>query len=446
MWLKLLKDVNSMRHKSDVPHFFMQQCTWKGKGLIIMEYSTGTVKKFNGRSISSVYKVREAADFIAETHVPDEGLVVVVSAIGDTTDNLIEYARTLGKGLSRREMDALLATGEQQAAALMAMALQKAGLPAVSVSGFQSGFLTNSDHTNAKIQEFDTEVIEEILAEGSIPVVAGFQGVNEDGDITTLGRSGSDITAVAIAAMLDWNCELYTTRKCLYSMDPEFHPDAKPIHYITYEEMMELANLGGDRIETRAVELAKKYNVRLYLGKIFDSNKESGTFVTSKEEVMNRNIYMEDMPVTGIGTQDNVSIFTLRNIPAGGKATAECFRILADMNINVDLISQQATSEDAFMVSFSCNTEEGKLLKPRLEEHPFFSNIEISQIDNLSIISLVGVGMATHSGVASKVFRVLADKNITYYHITTSEISISISVDMDCKLKAGLALAMEFHI
>lgn len=416
------------------------------RGKNMSNYKTGTVKKFNGRSIDSIEKVREAARFIADTYHPGEGLVVVVSAIGDMTDKLIEQAHMMGDKPSSREMDALLATGEQQSAAYMAMALESVGLSAMSVSGFQSGFLTSSEHTNARIQEINTGVIEEIIAEGRIPVVAGFQGVSEDGDITTLGRSGSDITAVAIAARLKWDCELYTTRACLYSIDPEFYEDAKPLKYITYEEMMELANLGGDKIETRAVELAKKYNVRLYLGKIFNENKEEGTFVVNKEEIMNKNIYMEDMPVTGIGTQDNVSIFTLRNIPADGKATAECFGILAELNVNVDLISQQASAEDKFMISFSCDTEQGKLLQQKLEEREFFRDIEISRTDDLAIISLVGVGMATHSGVASKVFRILAEKEIRYYHITTSEISISISVDMQWKLKAAIALAMGFHL
>lgn len=392
-------------------------------------------------------KIKAVANHIASIRNNYEGMVIVASAMGTTTDSLINMAKQAGKHIPKRELDVLLATGEQQTVALLSIALQNLGIDAQSMTGFQSGFMTNKRHANAKIESINTAKVEEIINSGKVAIVAGFQGIDEDGDITTLGRGGSDITAVGIAAHLGWDCELYTTTSCMYTIDPEIYPDAKQIKYITYEEMMEIANLGADKIETRAVELAMKYNVKLFLGKSLESDKSKGTYIMSRDILEgNKELMVEDMPITGMGMQDEVSIFTLRKVPADGMAVAECFAILAELHINVDMISQQMSEDGSCTVSFSCDAKEGKTLYKELKARDAFKGIDVSCECNLSMISLIGVGMATNSGVASKVFKILADSNVKYHHITTSEISISVTVAQEQKLKAAIALCREFHL
>lgn len=410
------------------------------------EIPINIVQKYNGRSLDSMEKIQAVAKHIAEIKKDYDGMVVVASAMGQTTDKLIGMAKQAGDHIPKRELDVLLATGEQQTVALLAIALENLGIEAQSMTGFQSGFVTNKYHTNAKIKEINTERVEEIVGSGKVAVVAGFQGLNEDGDLTTLGRGGSDMTAVGIAAHLGWDCELYTTTDCMYTVDPDIYPQAKPIKAITYEEMMEVTNLGADKIETRAVEMAKKYNVKLFLGKSLERDKSKGTYIMSKEMIINENLLVEDMPITGMGIQDEISIFTLRNVPADGKAVAECFSSLGELDINVDMISQQMAADGTCTVSFSCGIEQGKALMAELESKPAFADIQIGREGDLAMISLVGVGMATHSGVASKVFQVLAENDVRYYHITTSEISISVTVEMEQKLKAAIALCRAFHL
>lgn len=399
------------------------------------------VQKYNGRCVDTVDKIKAIARHVAETKQDGDGLVIVASAMGRTTDRLTKMAQEVGSDIPKREMDALLATGEQQSVALLAIALNNLGVPAVSMTGFQSGFITNDYHTNARIKEINTEKVEEIIAQGKVAVVAGFQGVSEDGDVTTLGRGGSDITAVAIAAHLGWPCEVYTTSDCLYTVDPAIYPQAKRLPSITYEEMMELANLGSDKLETRSVELAKKYNVKLFLGKSLERDKSKGTYIMNNE-----NLLVEDMPITGMSIQEDISIFTLKNVKNDGKTVAECFKLLGEMNINVDMISQQNTGKDTCSVSFSCNRDQGKELKQQIDADAAFKGVTVECEDELAMISLVGVGMATHSGVASQVFSVLAANDIRYYHITTSEISISVTVDMEWKIKAAIALCQAFDL
>lgn len=201
------------------------------------------VQKYNGQCVDSVEKIQAIAKFVAETKKAEDGLVIVASAMGRTTERLTRMAKEMGEDIPKRELDALLATGEQQTVALMAIALNNLGIPAVSMTGFQSGFITDDYHNRARIKEINTEKVEEIIKQGKVAVVAGFQGISEDGDLTRLGRGGSDVTAVAIAAHLGWDCEVYSTADCLYTVDPDIYAEAKPVPCITYEEMMELANL-----------------------------------------------------------------------------------------------------------------------------------------------------------------------------------------------------------
>ncbi|HYE67139.1 MAG TPA: aspartate kinase [Anaerovoracaceae bacterium] len=398
------------------------------------------VQKYGGTSLESIEKIRAVAKHIASFRNEGDGIVVVASAMGKTTDELIALAKEVSEEVPKRELDALLATGEQKTVALLAIALQNLGVPAVSMTGFQSGFITTDHHSKARIKEINTERTEQFLKAGKVVVLAGFQGISEEGDITTLGRGGSDTTAVAIAAQLGWDCEIYTDVDAIFTTDPKINPNAKKLDRITYEEMMELSSTGAAVLETRSVELAKKYNVRLFIGKSLEGNKRKGTYV------MNDSIYIEEMPVTGISISDDCSIYSLRGMENDGVAIAKLFQLLADLHINVDMISKQTYGDNKCTISFSCTDEQARDLDKAIENHDILSEIAVEKQPNLSILSLVGVGMATATGVASKVFSILAKEGIMYYQITTSEISISVTVKRDDKIKAVIALCEAFGL
>lgn len=398
------------------------------------------IQKYGGPSINSIEKIQAVARHVASTKKEDDGLVIVTSAMGGTTEKLIELAKEMGDSIPKRELDALLAAGSQETAALLAIALENLGVRATSVTGFQSGFLTTDNHSKARIKEINTDRIEQLLKEGKVIVMAGFQGISESGDITTMGRGGSDITAVAIAAQLGWDCEVYTDVDAIYTTDPKVYSKAKKLDAITYDEMMELSASGAGILETRSVELAKKYNVKIFVGKSLESDKGKGTYV------MNDNIYIEDMPVTGITISDDCAIYSMRDMENDGVVVAKLFQLLAELNINVDMISKQTYGNNKCTVSFSCTDLQAKDLDKAISENEFLRNIQIEKQSDLSILSLVGVGMATASGVASKVFSILANENIMYYQITTSEISISVSINRDEKIKAVIALCEAFGL
>lgn len=382
------------------------------------------VQKYSGQSINSIRNIKALAKFIAENKEAGDGLVIVVGSMESTDDRLEAMAKQAGAVVPEQEMAAMLATGEQQTAILLSIALNNAGVEAESMEGLQSGFISNEFQTNALIQEFKTSKVKEVLEAGKVAIVA-------DGDVT----------AVAIAADLGWPCEMYGDMDCLYTVDPTIYADTKSLSNITYEEMMELAHLGRDVLETRSVELAKKYDVELFFGKAMELDKSKGTYIMNRE-----NLLVEDMPITGMSIQEDIVIFTVRNLQNDGKAVAECFRLLAEMGINVDMISQQSTGESTCSVSFSCTSQQGAELSARMAENEIFAGATVDMEEGLAMISLVGVGMATHAGVASKVFSVLAANDIRYYHITTSEISISVTVDMDSKINAAIALSQTFDL
>jgi len=389
------------------------------------------VQKYSGQSVDSIRNIKALARFIAENREDGDGLVIVIGSMESTNERLGIMARQAGENVPQQEMNALLATGEQQTAVLLSIALNNAGVEAESVNGLQSGFISNEFQTNTRVQEFDTDKVRNVIEQGKVAVVAGYQGLSEYGDVT----------AVAIAADLGWPCEMYGDADCLYTVDPYIHADAKQISSITYEEMMELAYHGSDVIETRSVELAKKYDVNLFFGRAMETDKSKGTYIMNRE-----NLLVEDMPITGMSIQEDVVIFTLRNLTNDGRAVAECFRLLAEMGINVDMISQQSTGEDTCSVSFSCTADQGEDLADRMAENEVFENATVDMEEGLAMISLVGVGMAAHAGVAGQVFSVLAANDIRYYHITTSEISISVTVDMESKIKAAIVLSKAFDL
>lgn len=398
------------------------------------------VQKYGGTSLDTIDKIKAVAKHIASIKKDEDGLVIVASAMGGSKDELVGLAKQIGNYIPRREMDALLATGEQKTVALLTIALEELGVAAISMTGFQSGFITTDIHSKARIKKIDTERTEHYLKQGKVVVMAGFQGISEDGDITTLTRGGSDTTAVAIAAQLGWDCEIYTDVEALYTTDPKIYAKAKKIKQITYDEMMELSVSGAGILETRSVELAKKHNVKIYIGKSLETDKRKGTYV------MNDGIFIEDMPITGITISDDCAIYSMRDMENDGVAIARLFQLMAELNINVDMISKQTYGNNKCTVSFSCTESQSRDLDQAMESNEYLKEIKIEKQPNLAILSLVGVGMATASGVASKVFTILAKEGIMYHQITTSEISISVTVNKEQKIKAVIALCEAFGL
>ena len=388
------------------------------------------VHKYGGTSVATIEKIQAVADRVAEVKKAGNNIAVVCSAMGKTTDRLIEMAKAVGGEPSKRELDSLLSTGEQTTCTLLAMALQARGVPAVSLTGFQSGFITDTVYSHATIREINSHRIEQAVAAGVVPVITGFQGITSEGDITTLGRGGSDTTAVAVAAKLGWDCEIYTDVDGVYTIDPRRCPKARKLDYITCDEMMELAAAGAGVLETRSVELAKKYGVKLYLGRSLEKDMTKGTHIVEK--------IFEDAVVTGIGVTEDCTMLSIK-CPFGGGTVSRLFNAIADMKINVDMISQQLDDKTT-MLSFSTTEENAKELMQRMPEEHFAIN------EGLSKLSLVGAGMATHSGVAAKALATLFENSIQHYQITTSEISISITVDKENLQRACDVLTAAFDL
>lgn len=393
------------------------------------------VHKYGGSSVATPQKIMEIAEHVAQIRRDGTDIVVVCSAMGKSTNALISLATQITKAPSKREMDALLSTGEIQTVSLMAMALQEQGVEAVSLTGFQSGFITNDVHSKAYIKELNLGKLEQELAAGKVVVVAGFQGITQSGQITTLGRGGSDITAVAIAAKLGCACEIYTDVDAVYTADPRVYAGAHAIERISYEEMMEMAALGAGVLETRSVELAKKYNVPLYLGRTLETER-NGTMIMNKD-----GFNFEDMPIVGISIKDNCSIVSFQHMDYNSGTAAKIFELISANNINLDMINQNVI-DGKVAFSFSCSDEQAEELKLQQTEAELALDIQAG----LTKISLVGVGMATHTGVAVRVFETLAANDITYYQITTSEISISFTIDSKHKEKAVESLSKAFEL
>ncbi len=397
------------------------------------------VHKYGGSSVATLEKIKAIAQHIASLHRQGHELIVVCSAMGKTTNSLISMAEQVSPSPCKRELDALLSIGELQTVTLMAMTLQGLGCDAISMTGFQSGFITDSSHSRAFIKEVRTDRIERCLREGKVVVVAGFQGITEDGDITTLGRGGSDTTAVALAAALGCGCSIYTDVDAVYSVDPRLYPAAKPLKRISYEEMMEMSVCGAGVLETRCVELAKKYGVELYLGRTLEKERK-GTTVMSQEKIM-----FEDMPITGISIKDGCTIVSFPPMEYAPGSIAAVFDLIAKSHINLDIINQNVIG-GKIAFSFSCPDAQVAELRVALQNSGMLCTLNPDIRSGYTQISVVGVGMATHTGVAAKVFGVLAEAGIPYYQITTSEISISFTIDPYNKSKAIAALAKAFEL
>ena len=397
------------------------------------------VLKYGGSSVATIEKIQQIADYLIELKKEYREIVVVASAMGKTTDGLIKLAKEITLNPNQRELDSLMSIGEQQTVALMAIALTAKGQKAISLTGYQAGIKTAGVHTKNKIQNISSERIERHLAEGSIVLVTGFQGINEAGDITTLGRGGSDTSAVALAVALKCECRIYTDVEGIYSVDPRVYPEAKFLDKISYEEMMEMANLGAGVMETRAVELGKKYNIPIFVGKSL--SKTGGTYI------MEKNIAMEDKLVTGVSITKEIIVTTISNIPFSSENVAEIFSTIDSCGLNINMITQNINKYMKVEISFSCQASEKYLLEQVIEKiKGRFSTCEIELNENLGMISIVGVGMINNSGIAGKFFSALSRNGVNFYQVTTSEISISCSIDRENIQRAVEAVGREFSL
>lgn len=381
------------------------------------------VQKFGGSSVADRDKIFRVAGIIADTYVEGNDVVVVLSAQGDTTDELIAKATEINPRASKREMDVLLSTGEQISVALMSMALEKMGLPVVSLTGWQVQMRTNFDYGSARILSCSTERIRQELDKRRIVIVTGFQGVNGMGDITTLGRSGSDTSAVAIAAVLHADkCQIYTDVEGVFTADPRKVPNARKLDEITYDEMMELASLGAQVLHNRSVEMAKRYGVDLEV--LSSYVRKPGTKV--KEVVKN----VEQMKISGIAKDSNVARIAVVGVPDEPGIAFKLFRVLASSKINVDIILQSidrhGTNDISFTVSESDYEKTMQLVEERKESLHYK---ELYGDKKVAKVSIVGAGMLTSSGIAAMMFEALSEAKINIQMISTSEIKVSVLIN-----------------
>jgi len=388
------------------------------------------VQKFGGSSVANPERIKRVARRVIETRQKGAEVVVVVSALGDTTDELIALARQITDNPPRREMDMLLATGEQVSIALLAMAIHDLGHPVVSLTGAQGGIITDNTHTKAKILQVNPERVRQELAAGKIVIVAGFQGITSTQDITTLGRGGSDTTAVALAAALKADvCEIFTDVDGVYTADPRVVPSARKLADISYGEMLEMASLGALVLQPRAVEFGSQYNVPIHVRSSFNYNE--GTLVR-EERVVER-----DMVVVGVAHDVNVAKVTLVDVPDRPGVAYRIFSALAEDGINVDMIVQTTKQANTTDLLFSVSRDDLRRAKEIVEQVAQELGAERVLVDdNVGKVSIVGAGMVSNPGVAAKMFEALAKADINIMVISTSEIKISCLVRADDVLRA----------
>lgn len=397
------------------------------------------VQKFGGSSVADAQRVRNVANRVVDTYREGNSVVVVVSAQGDTTDDLIEKAHEINENPSKREMDMLLATGEQISISLLAMAIEKIGAPVISLTGWQAGFVTNSNSGNARIDRIDTERILSELDKKKIVIVAGFQGLDKYDDITTLGRGGSDTSAVAIAAAIHADkCEIYTDVDGVYTADPRIVKNAKKLDEITYDEMLELASLGANVLHNRSVEMAKKYGVKLEVKSSFE--KIDGTIV--KEAVT-----VEKMLIRGIARDNDVARIAIIGLEDKPGIAFKVFSLLAKNNINVDVILQSIGRDNKKDISFTVTKDHlDAALKLLEEEKNSLCYENITHREDISKVSIVGAGMVNNPGVAAKMFEALYDAGINIHMISTSETKVSVLINVKNAERAVQAIHEKFNI
>jgi aspartate kinase len=385
------------------------------------------VQKYGGTSVGNTERIKKVAARVAQYRAQGDQIVVVVSAMSGVTDNLIKLAKELMPLPNEREMDMLLATGEQTTIALTAIALHSLGVPAMSLTGAQAGIVTDGVHTKAKIQNITPKKIHELLNDGQVVIVAGFQGQTIEGQVTTLGRGGSDLTAIALAAALKADlCQIYTDVDGVYTADPRIVPSAKKLEEISYDEMLELASLGAKVMQSRSVEFAKKFEVVFEVRSSLNEN--AGTIV--KEETRN----MEDVVVRGVSLDKNQAKLTLVGVPDKPGIAARILKAIGDANINVDMIVQNIShGSGAPVTDLSFTVDKPDLLKAQKVIDTLKPQVGFGKViatENIGKLSIVGVGMKSHSGVAGKMFETLAREGINIEMISTSEIKISVVIEL----------------
>ncbi|WP_251942976.1 MULTISPECIES: aspartate kinase [Staphylococcus] len=397
-----------------------------------------SVLKFGGSSVSDFIKIKNIAGMLKQRVENGEQLIVVVSAMGKTTDQLMDNVSSLTTQPKEQELALLLTTGEQQTVSYMSMVLNDIGVNARAMTGYQAGIKTVGHHLKSRIAEINPETFNQAFEDNDVLVIAGFQGVNEDMEITTLGRGGSDTTAVALAASNNTPCEIYTDVDGVYATDPRVYKDAKRLEYVSYEEMMEMSALGAGVLETRSVELAHNYNIPLYLGRTLSNVK--GTWIMSQTELL------EKKAVTGVALDTHMMHVTISYPLPDDRLLTALFNKLEEGAVNVDMISQIVNLE-GLQMSFTFKDTDAiqltKILESLTEQ---FNALDFKINEDYVKISLIGSGMRDMSGVASKAFITLIENDIEFYQTTTSEISISCVIDADNGKRAVSALYQAFEI
>lgn len=380
------------------------------------------VQKFGGTSVANAERLRNVAQIVTDKYKEGNDMVVVVSAQGDTTDDLIAKANEINDHPSKREMDMLLTAGEQMSASLLAMAIEKMGFPVVSLLGWQAGFVTTTDYGNARIKSVDPQRIRKELDKRNIVVVTGFQGVNRYDDMTTLGRGGSDTSAVAIACVMKADlCQIYTDVDGVYTADPRKVKEARKLSVISYDEMLELATLGAQVLHNRSVELAKKYGLELEV--LSSITKQPGTIVKETNK-------MEKMLISGVAKDCNIARISIIGVPDKPGLAFRVFSKLSAKNINVDIILQSVGRNGTKDISFTVGQDNLQLALALLE--PYAEALGATGVvynEHVAKISIVGAGMESHPGVAADMFEALYGANINIHMISTSEIKISVLID-----------------
>lgn len=392
------------------------------------------VQKYGGSSVATTEKITNIAKRLIERKKTNSKIVVVVSAMGDTTDDYISLANDITDTPDKRELDVLMSTGEMISASLLAMSLNSLGCPAISYNAYQLEIQTSGTHGKSLIDDINIQKIEDSLNEGKIVVVTGFQGLDDRGDITTLGRGGSDTSAVALAVKLNGKCEIYTDVDGIYFTDPRKFKDAKKLEEIEYEEMLELASLGAQVMHSRSIELAQKYQIELYVG--LSCSDIKGTYIRGI-----KNMKLEDKVITGLATSDDDVAIT---IEIDEDKVVDLFEHIANENISMDMISQTAPMNSKISVSFTIPKDDLNAGKAIVEKYVPQENILVDE--NITKLSLVGLGMKHTSGVASKVFSILKKNGIKIKLITTSEIRITCAISSEDTAVAVNEIAKEFNV
>lgn len=398
------------------------------------------VQKYGGSSVANPERIRRVAQRVADVRAQGHSVVVVVSAMGDTTDDLIHLVKEITDTPPEREMDVILSTGEQVSIALLAMAIKELGEPVISLTGAQVGILTDNSHTRARILEVNNNRLQAELDQGNIVVVAGFQGIDYMNDITTLGRGGSDTTAVALAAALKADlCEIYTDVDGVYTTDPRVVPEARKLEVISYDEMLEMAVLGAVVLHPRSVELAMQYKIPLHVRSSFNHN--NGTIVKEVGSVE------KALLVTGVAYDLNVAKIGIYDVYDRPGIAYKLFKALSDEKVNVDMIVQSAMRDERNDISFTCS--QGDLPKARQVVESILPDLGangLSSNDSVAKVSIVGAGMITNPGVAAMMFEALYEEGINLEMISTSEIKVSCIIRAEDSKKAVQALHKKFNL